>query len=112
MFRKGPAGWAAYELQFLCEQDGPMERDLKAELVPILEAYNVARAYLVLMEGAGRRSVGLCLAAAESQQLVARIGRLINQRLSVNEFLDILFIRNPTQEDRIARVSKPFYIAA
>ena len=98
------------EVSFVGEQDGPPERELKAELIPLLSE---ARAgYLARVQyTSGERSVALCLAStpeAVQADLSNKISALFHQMFGRNSHLDILFLR-PDQEREVQQVCKPFY---
>ena len=101
------------EIQFVGEQDGPSERDLKQALVSVFEKHRVQRAYLARVRAGtgGGVSVTLCLAAARGRKIVHEVAGVFHQRFGSHEHLDILFLSGP-QEFRVAGVCQAFYVAA
>jgi hypothetical protein len=100
------------EIEFVGEQDGVAERDLKQALGSVLEKHRVQRAYLARVRTgtADKVTVTLCLAAARSRQLVNEVAGVFHQRFGSNEHLDILFLSGP-QESKVAGVCPAFFVA-
>lgn len=100
-----------WRIDFLGEQDGPAERELKASLSPIFSQCPVVRAaYLARVEYAeGPPAVALCLAArAPDPEIVRRVGDAFAALFARAVPLDILFL-SPEQEPEIRRVCAAFY---
>jgi hypothetical protein len=103
-------------IEFLAEQDGAPERELKAELCRSLEELTaVHRAYLAVVQYSGKssRSVALCLVAEAGSEssVVPKIGVVFSRMFNPNEYLDIMFV-NESQELILSQVCKPFFIQA
>ena len=99
-------------IEFLGEQDGPAERELKARISGALDLFpSVHRAYLARVEfepGDGV-SVALCLAADQPDPAVVRtIQKEFHGLFAQGAFLDILFV-SAEQESDVARVCSAFY---
>lgn len=98
------------KVSFASEQDGPPERVLKTELVPLLGEARAA--YLAKAQyTSGEQSVALCLASTpEPMQahLAKEIGEVFQRMFGKNSHLDIIFLR-PDQERQVEQVCKAFY---
>jgi len=104
------------DIQFLGEQDGEVEQDIKARWKPILaQRPSVQRAYLAIVsyDGAATYQPALCIAHSEGDDpaLVEALSEPFRQTFNTSAALDILFLR-PEQETEIRRVCKAFYAAA
>lgn len=108
--RMNPKELAVGEVAFIGEQDGPPERELKAELVPRLG--EASACYLAKVRySSGEQSVALCLAStpeATQADLAKEIGEVFHRMFGASSHLDILFLR-PDQERQVEQVCKPFY---
>jgi hypothetical protein len=100
-------------IQFLSEQDGPIERQFKAELLPALRRAGANRAYLAraTFQGSAQSGVVLCLAARESLSLVNEVSAIFGTIFGPHEHVDIVFIADGTQEAALAAVCPPFFVA-
>jgi type III secretion system (T3SS) SseB-like protein len=98
----------------LGEQNGPVERDLKAQITPLLRAEaTIKRAYLcrATYDPEPEVNVVLCLIAPEENlELIQHINRVFASIFASAEHLDIAFI-NEAEEAEIGRVCRPFYAA-
>ena len=111
--RKQRAAQAHYEpeIEFLAEQDGVPEQQLKAELEPLfVPIASVASAYLVRASFGDPASynVVLCIAAPNDRALVDRIGKVFAARFKTSAYLDVMFL-TPDMESRVRQVCQPFY---
>lgn len=102
------------DIEFLAEQDGVPERELKAELLGCLEEIPASqRAYLAVVQYSGKpaRSIALCLVAEPGSEssTVPKIGAVFSRMFNPNEYLDIIFI-SESQELKLLQVCKPFFI--
>ena len=102
-------------IEFLGEQDGPPERELKSLLrieLPRLNA--IKRAYLARIgfSPGAAPSVALCLVgtSADTRTIAEYIGELFASQFSKDAHLDIVFI-DSEQEGDLRRVCLPFYEA-
>jgi hypothetical protein len=98
---------------FLGEQDGAIERELKAELSNCLVAEGcVSSAYLaqVSYRDAPGQHVALCLRGQgpDAARLIARIEAIFRRRFNATQHLDIVFL-SKAQMSEIKRVATPFY---
>jgi hypothetical protein len=96
---------------FLAEQDGEVEKELKARIVPILTRdLAVSAAYLVRVcyGECAEQKVVLALLCPPALQLVEAIGREFSAMFKSTENLDIIFL-NPDQLLKVRLVSKPFF---
>jgi hypothetical protein len=100
------------DLVFLAEQDGPPERELKAELVDLFKRnINLHSAFLVRVRYSNSQdiNVALCLGPMrEDPELVASVGAVFHKMFGTHEHLDIVFL-TPEQQLEITNVAKPFY---
>ena len=101
---------------FLQEQDGPSERELKAELSKCFTDLEIVqRAYLsrVQYEGAeGDFTVALCLSTAQTTAvptLLEKIGSIFGAMFGRDEHLDVLLLR-ADQENQLSKVCLPFFV--
>jgi hypothetical protein len=103
--------WAS-SIEFVGEQDGPLERSLKAELREIIARRPlVDSAYLARAVYGEIREPQVVLVLGSDMQdraLVEEIGLLIFKRLPDSEHLDIFFASHE-QELQLAAVCKPFF---
>jgi hypothetical protein len=97
-------------IRFLCEQDGPPERDLKALLAPELASSDVKRAYLARVEydDPNANEVALCVRGTEDPSLVRTVASHFAKVFGRETHLDILFLTE-SQEEELPRVCGPFY---
>ena len=98
----------------LGEQDGPVERDLKAHITPLLSAEaTIKRAYLCRATYAPEPEVNvvLCLIAPqENLELIQRVNRVFASIFASSEHLDVAFLTE-AEEAEVGRVCRPFYVA-
>ena len=111
--RRAPELRREPRVEFLGEQDGPNEREMKAVLVRVLdEVGSVEAAYLarVGFQPAATPSVALCVRATEGveQTLVRRVSEVAYQLLSRGTVLDVVFL-SPEQEQDLSSVCSRFY---
>lgn len=99
-------------VEFLGEQDGIPEGELKALLVETLKGFpSVAHAYLarVGFQPADHRSVALCLVAGQpNPRIVREVRTQFRALFAKNAFVDIIFLSDDQQAD-VARVCPAFY---
>lgn len=97
-------------VEFVHEQDGPIEQQLKQSLEKDLRSAGVQRAYLVRVSYGNRGSyeVALCLVAREDPAIVTRLGEVFAGLSGKGMHLDIMFI-SAEQEARLATVCSPFF---
>jgi len=103
------------DIQFLCEQDGVAERELKARWREILAADgNITAAYLVRVSGDQRAEQTVVLAirsrSGPDGALIGALGDQFRGCLSKDTFVDILFMSEP-QERSVRAIANPFYAA-
>ena len=108
-----PDEFRAQEIEFLGEQDGPPERELKGRLARVFEhRADVSRAYLVRVhyESPVDRSVVLALAAdvGQANEIVSEVGGVFAAIFNSSEHLDIVIL-SKEQEVRLAQVCDPFF---
>jgi hypothetical protein len=99
-------------IEFLHEQDGAFELEVKASLLPLLQQHDgIQRAYLAKIgfQPRDRASVALCLAGPDrgSEALVRAVANVFKGIAPPDLFLDVLFLA-PEQEDDLRRVCSPF----
>lgn len=98
-------------VRFVAEQDGPAERDLKAQLVQCLRRCSIRRAYLVRVEYlGGDASVALCLVgnARRRSEILACSNDVFAGLFHTSQSLDTIFLSR-IQESDLRRVCRPFY---
>ena len=98
-------------LQFVGEQDGPVERKLKAGLVEVMRVdTNVMRGYLARVMSDGEPEVALCLVTRGGQvePLVRRVHAVFAGIFSAANHLDIVVL-GPEQQAQIDVVCRAFY---
>jgi hypothetical protein len=99
-------------VDFVGEQDGPVERQLTAKLSAIFDDdHCVNRAYLVraTLDGEATVLLGLQTDGPDSQDLVARIQDAFKTIFASSQHLDVLFLSDE-QVRSVGRVSRPFHI--
>ena len=113
--RRKPEARTESRVEFLGEQNGPVEQKLKLSLsTEFAKSPRVSRAYLarVGFQPENKTSVAVCVISdGDQQQIVNRIGVCFAQVFNKSVFLDILF-PNQTQEDDLKRVCRAFYSKA
>ena len=103
-------------IEFIGEQAGPVEDDLKAKFHQVFaKVPDIRSAYLARLSYGepASFSVGLCIRsgnAAVDNPLQKRLGQIFTDIFSRDQHLDILFIRDD-QEEELKRVCRPFYEA-
>jgi hypothetical protein len=112
---KPPQTINAPRIDFLGEQAGPVEDDLKARFWHTFAGFPaVQRAYLARLSYGQQsgHSVGLCIRSTSGidQTLQKRLGQIFTETFNAREHLDILFIRDD-QEQELKKVCGPFYVA-
>lgn len=100
-------------LEFVGEQDGPSERDLKSEFLPILKSSrNVKRAYLARAKYSESDSSEVVLAirsiGPSDQGLVRALCEVFSRLFRTDTHLDVMFL-STEQEIEVKRVCQPFY---
>ncbi len=102
-------------VEFLGEQDGPPERELKAQVISILERFpSVRRAYLARVgyQPDGQTAVAICMYSDHPNVAVARaIGDAFRALFAKESFVDMFFM-SAEQDVDAARVCRPFYSRA
>ena len=104
------------DVQFLGEQDGKVEQDIKARWTPILaQSPSVQRAYLAIVsyDRAATYQPALCIrhSRGDDPALVDALSDPFRQIFNSSTALDIMFLR-PEQETEVRRVCRAFYDAA
>lgn len=105
----------AVHVQFVGEQDGAPERDLKGRLTDLfLRDPNIYRAYLarVFYQRPPCKAVALCLRVQPGTEssIGTKVGSTFASMFSDHEHLDIMFI-TVAQERKIATCCRPFFSA-
>ena len=103
-------------IDFVGEQAGPVEDDLKAKFRKILGKTSTVRsAYLARLSygDTGGYSVALCIrsSAGIDHPLQKRLAQIFTDNFKRDQYLDILFIRDD-QEQELKRVCRAFYESA
>jgi hypothetical protein len=111
-FRRSPAERREGRIEFLGEQDGPAERELKTLLrVECRRFPSIQRAYLARMGFTPDApiSVGLCIApsSAEDPAIVEAVQRAFSSLFASDAHLDIVFV-DAEQERDLQRVCQSF----
>lgn len=102
------------KVNFLSEQDGTPERELKTRLSRAFEATpGIWRGYLAQIDygDPSQQNVALCLIAAPGleKDIVEQVGSVFRSLFNEEEHLDILF-PSPQQEAELSLVCRPFYV--
>jgi len=103
-------------LEFLGEQDGPVEGKLKGALALDLAQFpEVTRAYLarVGFQPANKTSVALCVRSSggNEEAIVKRVSARFAEVFNKTVFLDVLFLTSQQEVD-LKRVCSAFYPTA
>ena len=101
-------------VRFVCEQDGVPEQQFKDALIVALQALPaVQKAYLARVDFGDPSAypVDLCLSASEDPGAVHAVSAVFGRIFQAKQHLDIVFL-TPQQETELARICRPFYIAA
>ena len=117
-----------HHVQFVSEQDGPPERELKDRLAETLRPMGIRKAYLAVVSYDERKgpqnaagdgnalatTVALCLslgdAAAEKHDIVQRASHDFASMFGPTQHMDIIFLTDQ-QELALSKVCRPFYMA-
>ena len=110
---KAPEIFTPSRIQFLGEQTGPVEDEVKAALRQILTgAPDVQKAYLARVSYGDSTpySVALCICSTspEAPILLKQLGSAFAAIFKADQRLDILFMR-PDQEEDVRKVCRPFF---
>jgi hypothetical protein len=103
------------KVEFLADQDGPFERELKARWSAVLKTHPTSlRAYLaqVRLSDTQTPSVALIVITTNGAD-TALLGKLAAEFKGVmasSQFVDVLFF-GEAQESRLSNVCRPFYAA-
>ena len=113
---KAPRVHIEHAVRFVGEQDGQVEREIKALWKSIfLKTPSVKRAYLALItyENSSTPQPTLCIQHSEDGNLalVNSVSDPFRGIFNTSVALDVLFL-TPEQETQVRRVCKPFYEAA
>lgn len=102
-------------IHFICEQDGPAERGLKAQWRPLLVASpKITRTYLVRVsyddDDTEHVLLAICSTGSLDADLVFSLRKPFAVRFNRNATLDIAYV-SASQESQIVQVCSPFYAA-
>lgn len=112
--KRTPEELVQRKLRFVCEQDGPSERQLRDRLVDLFgSTANVERAYLVRVEydDPNAYNVALCLrtiSGDEDRALVSAVGVIFEAIFGAHCQMDIVFL-SEQQEREAGAVCRPFF---
>ena len=111
--RREPQVYRQTRVEFLGEQDGAPERDLKRELRDAFAEYpGIAQAYLALVgyQPADQKSVALCLVSKvpDDEAVVRRVADIFARSFGKDVRLDIIFVDKDQHAD-LQRVCQPFF---
>lgn len=100
-------------VNFIGEQDGPPERELKTELTALFGQMRFVRtAYLARIRygEAGTVQVALCVRGQPGQyrMFAERVGRVFGPMFGTHEHLDVIWL-TPEEESVLAKICHPFY---
>lgn len=100
------------QLQFLGEQDGGPERELKERLVEYLrQSSKVQAAYLARVAyGGSAVNVALCVRSegGPDRDVAESAGRIFASMFGRHEHMDVIFV-DQGQESQLAKVCAPFF---
>src|ERR1051326_2162978 len=117
-----------HNVQFVGEQDGPPERELKERLAGSLRPMGIRKAYLAVVSYDERKgpqnaagdgsapalTVALCVSlqetAAEKHDIVQRASHDFAAMFGPTQHMDIIFLTDQ-QELALSKVCRPFYIS-
>ena len=102
-------------IQFVGEQDGSVERDLKSHFVELFRHESMVKsAYLARAQHSDRTGVHVTLAirhsGGEDPNLIPKLATIFSSMFSSHEHLDMMFLRED-QEQQLRAVCAPFYQA-
>jgi hypothetical protein len=108
-----PETLRSLNIQFVGEQAGPVENDLKAKFQDLLAQTTTVRAAYLAQVSYGNtpdHSVVLCIRSTVGidESLQKYLGLIFTKAFRPDQHLDILFIRDD-QEEELRKVCKPFY---
>lgn len=108
-----PDEFRAQSIEFLGEQDGAPERELKGRLTRVFEhRADVSRAYLARVQYGSTVDCSVVLALAadarQAKDLVGEVGGVFAATFNSSEHLDIVFL-SEEQEVLLAQVCDPFF---
>ena len=99
-------------IEYLGEKTGPVEDNLKKNLVAVLEKNaDVQRAYLAIISTDGRKSwsVALCLSSKKNdEKLIQQLGAVFTGIFGKDQFLDMMFL-TADAEQQVQKVCPAFY---
>lgn len=100
-------------IEFLCEQDGEVERILKSRLNQVfLKHERKIRAYLVLARYVQQNTLNvmLCIKSESNndENIIKECAQIFNEIFNQNQHLDIMII-NEKEEMEIKKVCPSFY---
>jgi len=101
-------------VEFLGEQDGVPECELKCKLCDLFKNTSaIRRAYLAVVKYSGGRTenIALCLVAPSEthSKIVQDAGSIFSAMFNSKEHLDIMFLKE-SQEKRLLQVCRPFFV--
>jgi len=109
--------WISYvgTINFVDEQDGEAERDLKAKLVILFDQLHLIKiAYLARAQYDDAESVDVAVCVrgqrGQDRMVAERVGQVFASMFSGGQHLDVVWI-NAEQETALAKVCRPFYKA-
>lgn len=111
--KRHPQKLEVQRLQFLGEQDGPPERELKGKLSEFFRRdQSVKTAYLAKVSYREQTStnVALCLRTLYGSDpgMAEKIGRIFSSMFGEQEHMDIVFL-NEAQDTELAKICNPFF---
>lgn len=113
--RRAPRELLQPKFRFLCEQDGPPERELRDRLIDLFGGTaNVERAYLARVEydDPAAYNVALCLRTVSGNEdlaLVSSVGVVFERIFGAHCHMDIVFLSGD-QERELKPVCRPFFV--
>lgn len=113
IFSRRPEVRSEQRVEFLGEQDGPVEGKLKSVLASEFTQFpQVAKAYLarVGFQPENKTIVALCVRSSggNEEQIVQRVGARFAEIFNKQVFLDVLFLTSQQEVD-LKRVCSAFY---
>jgi hypothetical protein len=104
-----PERFNAPQIQFAGEQDGPTERQLKANWIPILAAERAYLARVAYDDPQGEHgALAIHSASGQDDRLETALGNCFVRTFRQDVYLDIIFI-SPAQEVELSLRCPPFY---
>jgi hypothetical protein len=112
LFAKRAESWATQSIQFLQDQDGPMERTIKGKLSEFFrDVVQVEEAFLVRVLYHNVQDVALCITGTpemDAQLVLKGVQQVYTRAVNTDQALHTIFLA-PEQRASISKVANAFY---